>query len=80
MSLFLNHIKKFNCISIFCRSDGALETGHGVIELAWVKFGEVKNALIEIKDWLNKHPTEIVVPYFGNMQGLDKKIGRLALL
>ena len=43
-----------------------------------MKFGEVKNALIEIKDWLNKHPTEIVVPYFGNMKGLDKRIWRFS--
>lgn len=49
------------------KSDGKLETGHNVV--SWVKFGEVKNALIEIKDWLNKHPNEIVVPYFGNMVG-----------
>ena len=25
--------------------------------------------MIEIKDWLNTHPTEIVVAYFGNMLG-----------
>ena len=49
------------------RSKGKLETGHGPINAAWVKFGKVLNAMIEIGNWLNTHPTEIVVIYFGNM-------------
>ena len=51
------------------RSKGKLETGHGPIKAAWVKFGKVLNAMIEIGNWLNTHPTEIVVIYFGNMFG-----------
>ena len=55
------------------RSKGKLETGHGPsawpINAAWVKFGKVLNAMIEIGNWLNTHPTEIVVTYFGNMLG-----------
>ena len=57
-----------NCKMNF-RSKGKLETGHGPIKAAWVKFGKVLNAMIEIGNWLNTHPTEIVVIYFGNMLG-----------
>ena len=51
------------------RSKGKLQTGHGPINTAWVKFGSILNAMIEIVNWLNSHPTEIVVIYFGNMLG-----------
>ena len=60
-------------IKMTFRSKGKLETGHGPsawpINAAWVKFGKVLNAMIEIGNWLNTHPTEIVVIYFGNMLG-----------
>ena len=32
-------------------------------------FGKVKNAMDEIKKWMNLHPNEIIVIYFGNMLG-----------
>ena len=51
------------------RSKGKLQTGHGPTNAAWVKFGTVINAMIEIENWLDTHPTEIVVTYFGNMLG-----------
>ena len=60
-------------IKMTFRSKGKLETGHGPsawpINAAWVKFGKVLNAMIEIGNWMNTHPTEIVVTYFGNMLG-----------
>ena len=32
-------------------------------------FGTIKDAVFEIKTWMNMNPTEIVVLYFGNMFG-----------
>ena len=51
------------------RKKGLLDTGHGASDAIWVRFGNVKNALIEIKDWLEIHTNEIVVIYFGNRLG-----------
>ena len=51
------------------RSSGKLDTGHGPIDKAWIRYGKIKDALTDIKDWMNKHREEIVVIYFGNMLG-----------
>ena len=51
------------------RKEGRIETGHGATNDLWVRFGKVKDALIEIKDWLEIHTNEIVVIYFGNRLG-----------
>ena len=51
------------------RSSGKLDTGHGPIDKAWIRYGKIKDALTDIKDWMNKHQEEIVVIYFGNMLG-----------
>ena len=51
------------------RKEGRLDTGHGANNALWVRFGKVKDALIEIKEWLEVHTTEIVVIYFGNRLG-----------
>ena len=51
------------------RSSGKLDTGHGPIDNVWIRYGKVKDALTDIKDWMNKHSEEIVVIYFGNMLG-----------
>ena len=51
------------------RSSGKLDTGHGPMDGAWIRYGKIKDALTDIKDWMNKHKQEIVVIYFGNMLG-----------
>ena len=50
-----------------------LDTGHWLHESIGITFGRVKNAMIEIKNWMNLHPTEIIVVYFGNMLGNKTK-------
>merc|ERR1719464_2331667 len=47
--------------------EGRLDTGHG--DPIWVWFGKVKDALIEINNWLKIHTNEIVIIYFGNRLG-----------
>ena len=42
---------------------------HASTGILWKTFGKISNAMVEIRNWLNMHPTEIVVIYFGNMEG-----------